>query len=478
MRPLLSFVLILAGIVAPQLNSESQAENPSVTANAKTPNVILIMSDDQGWGDVGFNGNKAIHTPNLDAMAAGGVKFDRFYAAAPLCSPTRGSCLTGRFPFRFGVLAAHTGGMRVGEITVAEMLKSKGYRTGFFGKWHIGWVKPTEGGSRGFFSPPSQHGFQTYFATTSAVPTYDPTVTPEGWSKWGNVAGEPWKGGAPYVQDGEEVTENMDGDDSRIIMDRVIPFVEKNKDKPFLATVWFHTPHEPVLASEAQRKRYKNLKPKQQHLYGSITAMDEQIGRLREKLRELKIEKSTVIFFCSDNGPDDGLARSKIASAGPFKGHKHQMYEGGILVPACAEWPGVIPAGKTIKTRCSTVDFFPTIAKITDYKFKSKDKRPIDGIDLMPLIKGKTDSRSQPMFFGYRRLVGGIDGQAIITGDMKLLREAKPNGRTRLYDLSKDPYETKDLSKKLPEIAASMETQLKDLDKSCQLSRDGADYRY
>ena len=478
MRPLLSLIFALAGVAATFQSNELLADNPTITASTETPNVILIMSDDQGWGDVGFNGNQEIHTPNLDAMAADGVKFDRFYAAAPLCSPTRGSCLTGRFPFRFGILAAHTGGMRVGEITIAEMLKSKGYSTGFFGKWHIGWVKDDGKGTRGFFSPPSQHGFETYFATTSAVPTYDPTVTPEGWSKWGNEAGEPWKGGAPYVQDGKEVTENMDGDDSRIIMDRVIPFVENNKDKPFLATVWFHTPHEPVLASEAQRKRYSDLKLGQQNLYGAITAMDEQIGRLREKLRELKIEKSTVVFFCSDNGPADGLAKKGIASAGPFKGHKHQMYEGGILVPACAEWPGVIPAGKTIETRCSTVDFFPTIAKIADYKFKSKDKRPIDGIDLMPLVEGKTDARSQPLFFGYRRLIGGIDGQAIIAGNMKLLREAKRNGRTRLYDLSKDPYEKNDLSKELPEITESMKTQLKDLDNSCQLSRDGADYKY
>ena len=474
MKSLLSFVFVLAGITAICQPSQLRADDPVVDA----PNVILIMSDDQGWGDVGFNGNAEIHTPNLDAMAADGVKFDRFYAAAPLCSPTRGSCLTGRFPFRFGILAAHTGGMRVGEITIAEMLKSKGYRTGFFGKWHLGWVKEADASSRGFYSPPSQHGFETYFATTSAVPTYDPTVTPKGWTKWGNEAGEPWKGGAPYVQDGKEVTENMDGDDSRIIMDRVIPFVEKNSDQPFLATVWFHTPHEPVLASIAQRERYSDLKPGQQHLYGAITAMDEQIGRLREKLRELKIEKSTVIFFCSDNGPADGLAKKGIASAGPFKGHKHKMYEGGLLVPACAEWPGVIPAGKTIESRCSTVDFFPTIAKIANYKFKSKDKRPIDGIDLMPLIEGETDARSQPMFFGYRRLFGDIDGQAVIAGNMKLLREAKPNGKTRLYDLSKDPYEKKDLSKELPEITESMKTQLKDLDQSCQRSRDGADYKY
>lgn len=475
MRFLLLLVCVLTIFCQPVC---ALAGGPIITAKADKPNVILIMSDDQGWGDVGFNGNPDLHTPNLDAMAAAGAKFDRFYAAAPLCSPTRGSCLTGRFPFRYGILAAHTAGMRVGEITVAEMLKSEGYRTGFFGKWHLGWVKEADAGSRGFYSPPSQHGFDTFFATTSAVPTYDPTVTPEGWSKWGSKPGEPWKGGAPYVQDGKEVTENMAGDDSRIIMDRVIPFIEKGGDEPFLATVWFHAPHEPVLASKAQRKRYSKLKPRQQHLYGCITAMDEQIGRLREKLREMKIEKSTVVFFCSDNGPADSLAKKGIASAGPFKGHKHKMYEGGLLVPACAEWPGVISPGQTIKTRCSTVDFFPTVANIVGYKFKNKDKRPIDGIDLMPQMQGKTDTRSQPLFFGYRRLFGDVDGQAIIAGDMKLLREAKSGGRMRLYDLTKDPYEKNDLVEELPEIANSMKRQLRDFDSSCQRSRDGADYKY
>ncbi|MEJ6561945.1 MAG: sulfatase-like hydrolase/transferase, partial [Akkermansiaceae bacterium] len=200
-------------------------------AQAKSsPNVILIMSDDQGWGDVGFNGHSDLKTPHLDAMAANGVKFNRFYAASPLCSPTRGSCLTGRNPFRFGILAAHTAGMRTGEITVAEMAQSKDYKTAFFGKWHIGWVEPDLLSSRGHYSPPFHHGFESWFATTSAVPTWDPTITPDDWDSWGNKPGEPWKGGAPYLQDGTPVTENMSGDDSRIIMDRVIPFLEAHKD--------------------------------------------------------------------------------------------------------------------------------------------------------------------------------------------------------------------------------------------------------
>lgn len=446
--------------------------------DSPSPNIILLMSDDQGWGDVGFNGNDVVKTPHLDAMAASGVRFDRFYAAAPLCSPTRGSCLTGRYPFRFGILAAHTGGMRVGEITIAEMLKKRGYATGLFGKWHIGWVKPDEVGTRGFYSPPSHHGFDEYFATTSAVPTWDPTITPEDWNSWGNKPGEPWKGGFPYIHNGVEAKENLSGDDSRVIMDRVIPFVEANQSQPFLATVWFHAPHEPVVAGEAFQKLYPKAGSKRKNYYGCITAMDQQIGRLRTKLRELGIEKNTVIFFCSDNGPSDGLAKKKVASSGPFKGHKHTMYEGGLLVPACAEWPGTIPAGTSTDVRCSTVDFLPTVASIVGDSMATQPKRPIDGVDLMPVIRGDVDARDRSLFFGYRRLHQGIDGQAIIAGDWKLLQEAKKDGRLRLYDLSKDPFEKHDLSSELPDQVERLRKQLEDLDASCQRSRDGADYRY
>ncbi|MFK7818838.1 MAG: sulfatase-like hydrolase/transferase [Planctomycetaceae bacterium] len=451
---------------------------PAYGNDSVTPNIIFVMSDDQGWGDVGFNGNERIHTPHLDAMAANGVRFDRFYAAAPLCSPTRGSCLTGRFPFRFGILAAHTGGMRVGEITVAELLKKRGYSTGMFGKWHVGWVKPDEVGTRGFYSPPSHHGFDEYFATTSAVPTWNPTITPDDWNSWGGDPGGPWKGGLPYVQNGDEVKENLSSDDSRIIMDRVIPFVEANREKQFLAMVWFHAPHEPVVAGEEFKKLYPNAGNTRKNYYGCITAMDQQIGRLRNKLRELAIEKNTVIFFCSDNGPADGLAKKGVASAGPFKGHKHTMYEGGVLVPACVEWPGTIPAGTSTDVRCSTVDFLPTAASIVGDSFADRTSRPIDGIDLMPVIRGDVDKRDRELFFGYRRLHKGVDGKAIISGDWKLLKEANKKGSVRLFDIAKDPHEEHDLSKELPDQTKRLRKELDDLEASCQRSRDRADYRY
>ncbi|MDP0491113.1 MAG: sulfatase-like hydrolase/transferase [Verrucomicrobiota bacterium JB023] len=450
----------------------------TLAASERPPNVILLMSDDQGWGDVGFNGNDRIRTPHLDAMAAGGMKLDRFYASAPLCSPTRGACLTGRYPFRFGILAAHTGGMRVGEITIAEVLKEKGYATGFFGKWHLGWVKMEDAGSRGFFSPPSLHGFDEYFATTSAVPTWDPGVTPMGWNRWGGKEGEPWKGGTPYVHDGVEVEENISGDDSRVIMDRVIEFVRREQERPFLATVWFHAPHEPVVAGEEYQALYPEAGSSRKAYYGCLTAMDEQIGRLREELRKLDLAEDTVVFFCSDNGPAGSLAKKGIASTGGFRGHKHTMYEGGLLVPACVEWPGTIEAGSSTQVRCSTVDFLPTAAALAGYEFSKNKARPIDGIDLMPVMTGEKKERGKPLFFGYRRLVREVDGQALIDGNWKLLKEAEPEGRIRLYNLETDPYEKSDLAAERPEILDAMKLKLAELDESCRLSRDGADYHY
>jgi len=453
----------------------------AITAHAeRAPNIILLMSDDQGWGDVGFNGNADIRTPHLDAMAKNGMRFDRFYASAPLCSPTRASCLTGRFPFRMGILAAHTAGMRVGEITIAEALRSKGYATGFFGKWHMGWVKPDEPDTRGFYSPPDHHGFDQYFATTGAMPTWDPQTTPAGWKSSRNLPGKPWKNGTAYIENGSVVTTDLEGDSSRVIMDRVLPFLAENKvgPDPFFATVWFHAPHEPVVAGPRYKAMYPKAGETRKNYYGCITAMDEQIGRLREQLRTWGIEQDTFLFFCSDNGPSGHLKKKGVASAGPFKGHKHTMYEGGLLVPACAEWPGTIPPGGQTAVRCATVDFFPTIVGLAGYTFSENRKRPIDGIDLMPVITGKTTSRGKDLFFGYRRLVSEIDGMAIISGDEKLLREAEPDGRIRLYDLAKDPHEKNDLAAEQPEKVKALMRRMLEIDASCQRSRDGADYRY
>ena len=253
------------------------------------PNIILVMCDDLGYGDVGFNDNEVIFTPHLDAMATRGVRFTRFYAGGPVCSPTRGTCLTGRHYFRYGVTHANKGCLPSEEINLAKVLRSQGYTTGHFGKWHLGTLTTTmqegnRGGPKGaaYYAPPWERGFDVCFSTEAKVPTWDPMVTPaEGNSRWG-VPGSPF-GTYYWNEAGERVHDGLKGDDSRVIMDRVIPFIEDaaRRRQPFFAVVWFHAPHTPVVAGLDYRALYEEFTQDEQHYYGCITAMDEQIGRLR-----------------------------------------------------------------------------------------------------------------------------------------------------------------------------------------------------
>jgi arylsulfatase A-like enzyme len=452
--------------------AHTNAQNPE--SKGSKLNVILLMADDLGYGDVGFNGNKKIITPHLDQMAAAGIVFTRFYAAAPLCSPTRASVLTGRNPFRQGIFAAHTGGMRPAEKTIAELVKAKGYETGFFGKWHLGWVEPDDVETRGFYSPPWHHGFDEVFATKSAVPTWNPTKTPEGWDGFGSREDGSW-GGSVYVHNGRPVTENLDGDDSRIIMDRAIPFMEEaiKNEKPFFATIWFHAPHEPIVAGPGYLAKYPGLPEEQQHLYGCITAMDEQIGRLRQFLKKHGIAENTVVFFCSDNGPADPQVRRGIASAGPFRGHKHQMWEGGLRVPSLVEWPGTIKASQKNDFLSGTVDYLPTILDLLNLPPVSD--RPIDGISLKPVLLGQPLTREVPIASGYQRLYQNNQLFALIHNQFKICIPDKGE-QMMLFDILNDPGETTDLASQKPEIFEKMKSELEEIKTSWLKSREGGDY--
>ncbi|MBT6006770.1 MAG: sulfatase-like hydrolase/transferase, partial [Prolixibacteraceae bacterium] len=233
---------------------------------SQDPNIILIMCDDLGWGDTGFNGNEIIQTPNLDFLAGKGITFNRFYSASAVCSPTRGSCLTGRNPYRYGIPTANAGHMKIEEITLPELLKERGYSTGHFGKWHLGTlttkVKDANRGKPGDstnYSIPTMHGYDSYFVTESKIPTYDPMWKPKmfdtdkgeglryGWKAVQNK-NDAEKYGTHYWKGVENAeTTNMEGDNSKVVMDRVIPFIENSADNsnPFFSVIWFQTPHLP-----------------------------------------------------------------------------------------------------------------------------------------------------------------------------------------------------------------------------------------
>ena len=281
------------------------------------PNILLIMADDLGWSDVGFTGNPIVQTPNLDSLVRQGIEFNHFYAGAPLSSPTRASVLTGRNPFRTGVYSANVGILRPEEITLPEILHDNGYSTGHFGKWHLGTLTYSEvdanrgrPGNTALYNPPALHGYDCCFVTESKVPTYDPMIQPE------NNDGKFWdfikdkSSARPYGTsywdiDGNKVTDNLEGDDSRCIMDRVLPFIESSVDKgnPFLGVIWFHAPHLPCVADPEYVSLYGDLPVDERNYFGCISAMDGQIGRLVEYLRDNGLYDNTIRTFCSDNGP-------------------------------------------------------------------------------------------------------------------------------------------------------------------------------
>jgi len=447
------------------------------------PNIVLIMADDLGWGDPGFNGGTVAQTPNLDAMAAGGLKFNRFYSSSPVCSPTRGSVLTGRHPFRYGIRFANGGHMKPQEITLAELLRDAGYTTGHFGKWHLGTLTPEYSGKPNRepeknYSAPGMNGFDEWFSTEFAVSTWDP-YDPANSHLGGDTDADVR---ALYWHNGKNVEGGLEGDDSRIILDKALPFIEGavKGQKPFFTVIWLHAPHAPVVGGPDYRARYASLPEDAQHYFATISALDEQIGRLRGALREWGVAENTLLFFCSDNGPEgDEPGGRHAGSAGPFKGRKRSLFEGGVRVPGIAEWPGTITPGAT-DYPAVTSDYLPTILEILGLSLP--DPRPIDGVSFLPVLTEGRSERPSPIAFETLGQAGSVNTRtspalAISDNQYKLLTDLTASGEEDLlYDLKADPGETNNLAKTDPERVKALKTALLAWRASCAASAAGADY--
>lgn len=457
----------------------SQAVHSAEAENR--PNVILMMADDLGWGDVrAFNPDTPIQTPELDAMAAAGMQFNRFYASSPVCSPTRGSAITGRHPYRYGIPYANVGHMKREELTLAELLKEHGYTTGHFGKWHLGTmtteIKDANRGKIGDstnFSPPWEHGFEVVFSTESKVPTWDPMLKPlgkassKGWD-WieDKSTAEPY-GTHYWNEKGEVVTDNLEGDDSRVIMDRVVPFVEKaaKNKQPFFAIVWFHTPHLPVVAGPEYAAKYSEYSSFEQNYYGCVTAMDEQVGRLRNTLKQAGVAENTMIWFCSDNGPE-GSDKSP-GSAADFRDRKRSLYEGGVRVPGILEWPAKMKSASKSDFPAVTSDYLPTVLDAVG--LKNSIEREVDGISLLPMILGEQARRDKAIGFQSKNQCAWMDHQYKIY--------SKNGGKQwELYDLENDRSEKNNIASEHPEKVQQMVQSFKKWQASCRASDEGADY--
>lgn len=415
----------------------------SMPCRAEQPHIVLVMTDDQGWGQTGYNNHPVLKTPNLDAMAANGLRFDRFYAAAPVCSPTRASVLTGRSNMRTGV-ESHGFALRKQERTLAQALKKAGYATGHFGKWHLN-------GLRGPGVPilgddthgPGQFGFDTWLSVTNFFDR-DPVMSRKG----------------TFVE--------FSGDSSEIIVEEALSFIQKqaHAEKPSFTVIWYGTPHSPFRASDEDNAPFTSLDKNSQNHFGELVAMDRSIGTLRSGLKKAGIAEDTLVWFCSDNG---GLSKITPETVGGLRGFKGSLYEGGLRVPGILEWPAKIKNGRITKYSAVVMDIFPTIAKIVDLPNESM-LSPQDGQSLLPLLDGESFERSKPIPFHCFGHTGWLDYP------YKLLHTGKQTKAYELYHLENDPKESKNLYDGNPKIAERMKLAMDAWLVSMRGSIEGKDY--
>ena len=414
----------------------------ATTFAAAPPHLVFVMADDMGWGQTGYRNHPVLKTPNLDAMAEAGLRFERFYAGCPVCSPTRASVLTGRSPDRTGVLQ-HGYALRHQERTIAQALQAAGYVTGHFGKWHLN-------GLRGPGAPilrddpyhPGKFGFEEWVSVTNFYDV-DPLMSRKG------------------------EFEQFDGDSSEVAVDEAVEFLSRHRqgDRPMFAVIWFGTPHSPFKALADDRQAFETLDDESANHYGELVAMDRSIGSLRAKLREFGIAENTLLVFCSDNG---GLPKIEPETVGGLRGNKGTIYEGGLRVPAVMEWPAVIQPRITTYPAC-TMDLFPTVAEILNLP-EGVFVEPLDGVSLKPLLTRELPRREKPIPFRFGSKAAWIDN------DYKLLTNDLQRGPFELYNLADDAKEATDVSDEERERHERMKAALLNWNQSVDASFVGRDY--
>ncbi len=444
-------ILPLANVVGAEVGSGSADFRELGNGNRlNTPNIVIVFTDDQGYQDVGCFGSPDIATPNLDRMAREGIRFTSFYVAQAVCSASRAALLTGCYPNRINILRAlnpnDQHGIADEELTLAEVVKQRGYATAAFGKWHLGHHPK-------FL--PTRHGFDVYFGLPYSNdmwprhPTHGKNFPP-----------------LPLIE-GEKVVQEMP-DQSQLTTwytERAVKFIEANRDRPFFLYVAHSMPHVPLFVSS----KFQGKSPR--GLYGDvIMEIDWSVGQILEALERLQLDEHTLVIFTSDNGPwlvygDHG------GSAKPLREGKGTTFEGGMRVPCIMRWPGQIPAGTATNELAATIDLLPTIAKLVGVELP-KD-RIIDGKDIWPLMSGQPGAKSPHEAYYY---YWNQELQAVRSGRWKLhLPHAYPSpgeplggggkpGRLvqkkiglALFDLEADVGETTDVADKYPDVVRHLQ---------------------
>jgi arylsulfatase A-like enzyme len=394
-------------------------------ADGTKPNILVILSDDVGWGEYGFQGGKDIPTPNIDSIARNGVRFAQGYVSGPYCSPTRAGLMTGRYQTRFGHefnSVPVTLGLPLTETTFAERFRALGYATCAIGKWHLG-MKPEY--------RPMRRGYDEFFGTLANTPYFHPTNFVDS-----RVS--------PEVQ---PVTDN-DFYTTEAYAARAVDWLEKHKDGPWYLYLPFNAQHGPLQAPQKYLDRFPGIQDEKRRTFAAVmSALDDAVGRVLGKVRELGQEERTLIVFTSDNG---GPTPSTTSNNGPLHGVKATTWEGGVRVPFCMQWKGKIPAGTTYENPMIQLDVLPTALAAAGVNADSSWR--LDGVNLLPYLTG--DSTVRPHQTLYWRF-----GQqwAIRHGDWKLVVARGGSGKPELYNLAEDIGENTDLAARNPEKARELQ---------------------
>lgn len=390
-----------------------------VASAADKPNLLILYADDLGWGELGCQGCKDIPTPHIDSIAKNGVRFTQGYVAATYCSPSRAGLLTGRYPTRFGheFNSTHNAvGLSAKETTLADRLKAEGYATAAIGKWHLG-HQPA--------NLPTKRGFDEFFGTLANTPFFHPTNFVDT-----RVSNEVQK-----VEDDKFYTTDA-------YAERAVDWLDKNKTKPWFLYLPFNAQHAPLQAPQKYLDRFPNITDEKRKIFAAMmAAMDDAVGKVLDKVRELKQEENTLVFFIGDNG---GPTQSTTSNNGPLRGFKMTTFEGGPRVPFLAQWKGKFPAGKVYDSPVLNLDVLPTSLAAAGNPVA--DSAKLDGVNLLPYLTGENNARP------HETLYWRFGPQwAVRHGDYKLVVARGGSGQPELYNLAADIGESKDLAKAQPE---------------------------
>ncbi|MGC6467475.1 MAG: sulfatase-like hydrolase/transferase [Akkermansiaceae bacterium] len=435
----------------------------TLAAEGSSPNIVVLLADDLGYGELGCQGNPEIPTPHIDSIAKNGVRFTAGYVAGPNCSPSRAGLLTGRTPTRFGYEFNPIGarneepdhGLPAKEITIAEALYDGGYTTGLIGKWH-------QGGAAKFH--PFRHGFDEFFGFTHeghyfVPPPYKGVTTllrrktlPGGakglWMGQGGLhyhdimgSNEPdYDANNPIVRGGQPVVETEYLTDA--LTREAVDFIDRHEDKPFFLYLAYNAVHSPLQGADAYMRKFAHIENLQRRIFAAMLAnMDDSVGKVLEQIRKSGIEEDTMIFFLSDNG---GPTKELTSSNLPLRGGKGQMYEGALRVPFMMQWKGKVPAGVVFEKPVSSFDIFATAAANSH---GVSAPRQVEGVDLIPYLTGKDDGVPHETFFwrqGGRTALRHQDWKLVKMGSY---RESK-GAKWELYDLATDLSEEHNLAGK------------------------------